>query len=60
MASNSPVNDPFCDATSQPMTRTFVDFCWLKYATPSANPSMKMVTVGNWLPPNVPTTPVLE
>ena len=47
-------------ASSQPTTLTSLLFALLKYATPSAKPSMKIVTGGIWMPPKVPTTPVFE
>src|SRR2546421_6042971 len=52
-------NEPFCAALSQPSTLTFLLLTLLYWATPSAKPSMKMVTVGSLRPPYVATTPLL-
>lgn len=50
---------PFCFALSQPRTSTLVPLAVLWYATPSAKPSMKMVTGGIFRPPYVATLPDL-
>ena len=46
-----PANEPFCAALSQPSTLTFLLLALLYWATPSTNPSMKMVTGGILRPP---------
>src|SRR5439155_2551457 len=53
-------NVPLWAALSQPRTCTFLLLASLNFFTPSAKPSMKMVTGGILMPPYVATLPDLE
>jgi hypothetical protein len=52
--------DAVLSRVSQPRTSTVSPFSEFQYSTPCAKPSMKIETVGKFIPPNVPTFLAVE